>query len=102
MKLLKDKLFIKGLMYDAIGMATMAIPLVGPFLDLLWAPYAARKMGEMYPGRKGKVASVLVFIEEILPGTDIIPTFTLMYFYTFVWSKKKQPKERVIEVEIIE
>ncbi len=102
MKLLKDKLFVKGLMYDAIGMASMAIPLVGPFLDLLWAPYAARKMGEMYPGRKGKVASVIVFLEEILPGTDIIPTFTLMYFYTFVWSKKKQPKEQVIEVEIIE
>ena len=102
MKLLKDKLFIKGLVYDAIGMATMAIPLVGPFLDLLWAPYAAKKMGEMYPGKKGKVASVIVFIEEILPGTDIIPTFTLMYFYTFVWSKKKQPKEQVIEVEIIE
>ncbi|MBZ9629837.1 hypothetical protein LB465_03520 [Salegentibacter sp. LM13S] len=102
MKLLKDKLFIKSLVYDAIGMVTLAIPLVGPFLDLLWAPYAARKMGEMYQGKKGKVASVIVFLEEILPGTDIIPTFTLMYFYTFVWSKKKQPKGQVIEVEIIE
>jgi hypothetical protein len=101
MKLLKDRLFIKGLLYDTVGMATMAIPLVGPFLDLLWAPYAARKMGEMYPGKKGKVASVIVFIEEILPGTDIIPTFTLMYFYTFVWSKKKQTKEQIIEVEVI-
>ena len=89
-------------MYDAIGMATMAIPLVGPFLDLLWAPYAARKMGEMYPGKKGKVASVLVFIEEILPGTDIIPTFTLMYFYTFVWGKNQQRNNQVIDVEIIE
>ena len=102
MKLLKDRLFIKGLIYDAVGMATMAIPLVGPFLDLLWAPYAARKMGEMYPGKKGKVASVLVFIEEILPGTDIIPTFTLMYFYTFVWGKNKQRNNRVIDVEIVE
>ena len=101
MKLLKDRLFIKGLLYDTVGMATMAIPLVGPFLDLLWAPYAARKMGEMYPGKKGKVASVIVFIEEILPGTDIIPTFTLMYFYTFFWSKKKQTKEQIIEVEVI-
>jgi hypothetical protein len=55
----------------------------------------------MYPGKKGKVASVIVFIEEILPGTDIIPTFTLMYFYTFVWSKKKQTKEQIIEVEVI-
>jgi len=102
MKLLKDRLFIKGLVYDALGMATLAIPVIGPFLDIIWAPYAAKKMSEMYPGKKGKVASVLVFLEEILPGTDIIPTFTLMYFYTFVWSKKKQEQSQVIEVEIIE
>ncbi|WP_037314088.1 hypothetical protein [Salegentibacter sp. Hel_I_6] len=102
MKLLKDRLFIKGLVYDALGMATMAIPVIGPFLDIIWAPYAAKKMSEMYPGKKGKVASVLVFLEEILPGTDIIPTFTLMYFYTFVWSKKEQEQGQVIEVEIIE
>lgn len=97
-KLFNNKLFIKGLAYDAIGMVTIAIPLVGPFLDLLWAPYAAGKMREMYPGNKGKIASVLVFIEEILPWTDVIPTFTLMYLYTYAW--KKQPlKPKVIEVE---
>lgn len=98
MKLFKNKIFIKGLVMDLIGMASVAIPVIGPFLDLLWAPYAARKMGEMYPGRKGKLASILVFLEEILPGTDVIPTFTLMYLYTHVW--KKQPlKAQVIEVE---
>ena len=99
MENLKNKLLIKGIVYDALGMATMAIPLVGPFLDLLWAPYAAKKMSEMYPGKKGKIASALVFLEEILPGTDIIPTFTLMWFYTFVWKKEKTPAMRVIEVE---
>ncbi|CAL66436.1 hypothetical protein [Christiangramia forsetii] len=98
MKLFRDKTFIKGLAYDLAGMATIAIPLVGPFLDLIWAPYAAKKMREMYPGRKGKLASVLVFIEEILPGTDIIPTFTLMYLYTYVW-KKEPSKVQIIEVE---
>ncbi|MDR5590122.1 hypothetical protein [Christiangramia sp. SM2212] len=98
MKLFRDKIFVKGLVYDLAGMATVAIPLVGPFLDLLWAPYAAKKMSEMYPGRKGKLASVLVFLEEILPGTDIIPTFTLMYLYTHVWMKEPL-RAQVIEVE---
>ena len=79
-------------------MATVGIPFIGPFLDLLWAPYAAKKMQEMYPGRKGKLASVIVFIEEILPFTDIIPTFTLMYLYTYVW-KKEPMRAQVIEVE---
>ncbi|MFV8225938.1 hypothetical protein [Christiangramia aquimixticola] len=98
MKLFKNKIFAKGLVYDLAGMATVAIPFIGPFLDLLWAPYASRKMREMYPGKNGKLASVIVFIEEILPGTDIIPTFTLMYLYTHVWKRSKvQPQ--VIEVE---
>lgn len=91
-------MFLKGLAYDLAGMATVAIPLIGPFLDIIWAPYAAKKMREMYPGRNGKLASVLVFIEEILPGTDIIPTFTLMYLYTYVW-KKEPLNPQVIEVE---
>ena len=101
MKLLKNKLLIKGLIYDAVGMATMAIPLVGPFLDIVWAPYAANKMSEMYPGKKGKIASVLVFLEEILPFTDVIPTFTLMWFYTFVWSKTPVENEFVMEAEVV-
>ena len=101
MKSLKNKLLIRGIVYDVIGMASYAIPVAGPFLDLIWAPYAAKLMTEMYPGKKGKIASVIVFLEEILPGTDIIPTFTLMWFYTFVWSKKKSPKEIIIEAEVI-
>jgi hypothetical protein len=100
MKTLKNKLLVKGLIYDAIGMASYAIPVAGPLLDLLWAPYAAKLMSEMYPGKKGKIASVIVFIEEILPGTDIIPTFTLMWLYTFVW-KKEKAKEIIIEAEVI-
>ncbi len=102
MKTLKNKLLIKGLMYDVVGMSTMAIPLVGPFLDILWAPYAANKMSEMYPGKKGKIASVLVFIEEILPFTDIIPTFTLMWFYTFVWNKEKVHEDYIMEAEVVQ
>lgn len=88
-------------MYDVVGMATMAIPLVGPFLDIAWAPYAAKQMSEMYPGKKGKIASVLVFIEEILPFTDFVPSFTLMWLYTFVWKKEPMENEIIIEAEIV-
>jgi len=103
MKNIKNKLLIKGLMYDLVGMATMAIPLVGPFLDLAWAPFAANKMTQMYPGKKGKIASVLVFIEEILPFTDVIPTFTLMWLYTFVWMKESNNDEEfIMEAEIVQ
>ncbi|MCW8982251.1 MULTISPECIES: hypothetical protein [Altibacter] len=98
----KYKLLRKGLLFDAVGMITMAIPVVGPFLDLLWAPYAAKKMNDMYSGTSGKIASVIVFVEEILPVSDFIPTFTLMWLYTYVFSAQKHPQPQPIEVKVNE
>ena len=96
---LKNKKLVKSLVYDAVGMATMAIPVVGPFLDMAWAPIAARKMSRMYPGTKGKLASAIVFLEEILPFSDVIPTFTLMWVYTYVL--QKQQDEVIIEAKTV-
>lgn len=100
MKVEKYKLLRQGILYDLIGMSTMAIPVVGPFLDMIWAPLAAKQMSKMYKGNEGKLASIVVFLEEILPFTDIVPTFTLMWLYTFVW--KKQPTQQTIEIRVDE
>ena len=83
----KYKLLKKGILLDLIGMATMLIPFWGAIVDLIWAPYAAFQINKMYRGTRGKIAAVIVFLEEILPGLDVIPTFTLMWLYTFVWKK---------------
>lgn len=98
MKNEKYSLLRQGIVYDLVGMITTAIPVIGPFLDILWAPIAAKKMSEMYKGTDGKLAGIVVFLEEILPFTDVIPTFTLMWLYTFVF--KKQPAPKTIEVKI--
>jgi hypothetical protein len=98
----KYKLLRKGILFDLIGMLTMFIPFVGPFLDIIWAPIAAKKMNDMYSGASGTIASIAVFIEELLPGSDFIPTFTLMWLYTFVWKKEKQPQPQTIEVKVNE
>ena len=90
MKKEKYRLLKQGLLYDAIGMGLSFIPVIGDLADLVWAPYAAKKMNDMYKGTSGKVASAIVFIEEILPVTDIIPTFTLMWLYTFVLNPEKE------------
>ncbi|MEZ7496748.1 hypothetical protein QO206_14730 [Leeuwenhoekiella aequorea] len=101
MKALDYNLLVKGIFFDAVGMLSMAIPVVGPFLDLAWAPVAAKQMSKMYSGRKGKFASILVFIEEILPFTDIVPSFTLMWVYTFLINTEPRPnKGRVIPIRI--
>ena len=97
MKHNKYKLLRKGIIYDIIGMVTMFIPVVGPFIDMIWAPYAAMKMNKMYDGQEGKIASLIVFIEEILPISDFIPTFTLMWLYTFVLAPSKEPELNTAE-----
>jgi len=102
MKHSKYRILKKGLIYDAVGMVTMFIPLVGPFLDIIWAPYAAKKMSDMYEGEQGKIASIIVFVEEILPIIDFVPTFTLMWLYTYVWQGKKDPVPQTIEVRVNE
>jgi len=87
----------KSLLYDAIGMVTIFIPVLGTVIDLLWAPYAAKKMTDMYQGNKGKIAAIIVFFEELIPGLDFIPTFTLMWLYTFVFN---QERGTLIPIEI--
>lgn len=93
----KYNLLKRGIVYDLLGMVSILIPVIGPFFDLLWAPIAAKQMHKMYKGPEGKIASVIVFLEEILPFTDVVPTFTLMWLYTFVW--KKKPVMQAIRVE---
>ena len=83
------KLFV-GLVLDGIGMLSLAIPGLGEFLDILWAPVAGWFMTRLYPGRKGKIAGVIAFLEELLPGLDLIPSFTLMWLYTYVLSNKER------------
>ena len=90
----KYKLLRKGILFDLIGIATMFVPFWGTIIDLIWAPYAAFQINKMYRGTQGKIAAVVVFLEEILPGLDIIPTFTLMWLYTFIWKKNADDDPR--------
>jgi len=69
-----------------------------PFIDLIWAPVSGYLMTKIYKGRRGKIAGAITFIEEILPGTDFIPTFTIMWFYTYVFNTKKEDT-KIIEIE---
>ncbi|MRX67213.1 hypothetical protein SAMN06265349_101891 [Flavobacterium resistens] len=86
----KSRKLIIGLILDGIGMATSAITIFGDVADVIWAPIAAFIMTRMYKGRVGKVASILTFIEEILPFTDIVPSFTLTWIYTYYFQKRNK------------
>tara|TARA_R100001377_G_C3180181_1_gene106330 strand:- start:214 stop:513 length:300 start_codon:yes stop_codon:yes gene_type:complete len=79
----KSKKLLLGLLFDALGYVSYIFP---PF-DFVWAPLSAYLMSKMYAGRKGKIAAAFTFVEEALPLVDFIPSFSLMWFYTFYISK---------------
>ena len=72
-----------------IGNVSFIIPGIGEFTDVVWAPVSAWLMTKLYKGKPGKVAAVVNFVEEALPGVDFIPSFTLMWLYTYIIAKKK-------------
>ncbi len=71
---------------DLIGMISFSIPIIGEFSDVIWAPLSAFIFYKTFGGVKGVVGGVVNFIEEIFPGLDFIPTYTIAYF---IYSNKK-------------
>ena len=65
---------------DLIGMFTYIIPALGEFADIVWAPISATVFYKMFGGRIGMIGGVLNFLEEIIPFTDVIPSFTIAWF----------------------
>jgi hypothetical protein len=69
------------LLMDAIGTAVILIPVAG---EVIWAPISAFIYWRMFGFRKGFLGGVFSFVEELIPGLDFIPTFTiswaLLYF----------------------
>jgi hypothetical protein len=79
-----------SLLFDTIGFIT--------FIDIIWAPLSAYFMTKMYKGRTGKIAGIISFIEEIIPGLDIIPSFTLMWLFTYVFKTTEVKEAEVIDI----
>lgn len=88
----KYKKLALSLVFDAMGYVSYLIPGIGEVFDVAWAPASAYLMTKLYKGKKGKIAAAVSFIEEAMPGLDVIPTFTLMWLYTYVFSGEKKSK----------
>lgn len=90
----KIKKLIIGIIFDLLGYVSYVFP---PF-DFVWAPLSAYLMTKLYVGKAGKIAAVGTFIEEALPFVDFIPSFTLMWLYTYMFSSNKT--KTVVEIEV--
>lgn len=85
---------VLGIVFDALGYISFIIPGIGEFTDVIWAPLSGWLMTRMYKGKKGQIAGAFTFLEEILPGIDIIPSFTLMWIYTYLISDKNNDEQK--------
>lgn len=83
------------MLLDAVGCISFAIPLIGDFSDIIWAPIAAIISYKMFGEKRGKFTALTTFTEEILPFTDIIPSFTI-FCILFDWIGIGNPKKILI------
>lgn len=91
----EEQIFVPNLaiciIMDLIGMATYFFPALGEFGDVVWAPISGYIFFKLFGGRFGMIGGVLNFLEEVIPFTDIIPTFTIAWFI------RKQQADRLIK-----
>jgi hypothetical protein len=73
---------------DVIGYASFAIPGLGEFSDVVFAPISALVFYKLFGGWKGAFGGIFNFAEEILPFTDFIPSFTIMWVWQYFTSPK--------------
>lgn len=65
---------------DIIGYASFTLPILGEFSDLVWAPLSGFLFYKLFGGKMGIFGGGFSFLEELLPFTDFIPTFSIAWF----------------------
>jgi curved DNA-binding protein CbpA len=76
-----------ALWIDFLGVLPILLPFFGEFFDIAWAPVSAWLISRIF---NDSLAATLGLFEELLPGTDIVPTATLAWLrqylrYVPVW-----------------
>lgn len=68
------------LLMDVVGMLSYAVPALAEFGDIIWAPFSALVFYKLFGGKLGVFGGAFDFLEEALPFTDFIPSFTIAWF----------------------
>lgn len=93
------KLFLPNIglciLLDLIGMASYIFPGLGESADIVWAPISGFIFYKLFGGRFGIIGGVLNFLEEIIPFTDIIPSFTIAWVIRYISASKEKEKNKL-------
>lgn len=86
------------ILMDLLGCASYTVPLLGEVSDVIWAPLSAIVFYRMFGGTLGTFGSLFNFMEELFPGLDFFPTFTLswvMQRITQAWKVQKVQEQKI-------
>ena len=64
----KYTILLISILLDGIGMLSYLFPGIGEATDAIWAPISGWLMTKLYKGKEGKIAGIISFIEEAIPG----------------------------------
>ena len=79
---------IACLVFDFIGYLSFSIPVIGEGFDFIWAPISSVVLYLLFKSNnKSAYLASLNLMEELLPGLDFIPSFTIMWFINELNSK---------------
>ena len=87
------------ILMDLIGCASYAVPVLGEVSDVIWAPISAIIFYKMFGGSMGAFGGMFNFMEELFPGLDFIPTFTLSWIVRRITQGVKERKAPAQKVE---
>ena len=85
----KQPSLIFCIIMDLIGCASYVIPGMGEWTDVAWAPVSGIIFFFTFGmGWRSAIGGLFNFTEEILPFTDIIPTFTIAWIWRYLVNHK--------------
>ncbi len=71
------------LLLDSMGFITLAFPVAGELLHLIWAPLSTLLFFRMHGGKFGLIGGAFSYLEESQPHLHIIPTFTISWLLMY-------------------
>ena len=85
------------LFMDFIGYASFVLPGMGEFSDLIWAPVSGFIFFKLFGGKFGLKGAIFNFIEEALPFTDFIPSFSIAWTIRYFGKKEDIRNKSILE-----
>jgi hypothetical protein len=89
----KNLFLLLSLLFDAVGLLSYFVPAFGELGDAIWSPLAGLILFVMYGGYLGAFGGIFIFLEELVPFTDFVPGFLIMWLVKYVVLGKKSRRQ---------